>query len=407
LEVHAQSESLVATDVPSGLRPPLRVIRGWVRRKLQSLTDTVQFLEDFSDDTELNGDSAFGNGATQVRISNPAIYQRIALGGLSGAVSGYAEGMWHTDNLIQLIEELVQKPEVMRSIDAGLHRLTHPVSRVAVNFIPGMGRDSVTNGRISFGAMARYVSQLIEAGADDALSLTALRTFCESARSLGLLRLRNFDHVLVTNALASASSLKMAADFGATVTALVSSPEHQLRMREQIQVKHLEKLVVPRFGSMNRIKSKYSRVFTQQLATNNTEKFWQEYLVQLNRILTDDGIAVIETLCQSIPRTNSRIGELNGLGQVIEGEFEPPTIGELVSMLVDEHKFQVMFMEDFTENLVNAANDTRRLISINGPARIPNPPTSIDFRSWDIGIAAAIAHARTDRLRAVRFVLKR
>ncbi len=407
MDVHSQSEALVAPDVASGLRPPLRVIRGWVRRKLQSLADSVQFIEEFADLSDLNAESNFGTGTTQVRITNPAVYQKIALGGLNGAVAGYAEAMWHTENLIQLIEELVRKPEVLRSIDAGLHRLTNPVSRVAVNLIPGIGRDSGANGRISFGAMARYVSQLIEAGADDALSLTALRTFCESARSLGLLRLRNFDHVLVTNAVASASSLKMAADFGATVTALVSSPEHQLRMREQIQARQLEKLVVPRFGSMARIKSKYSRVFTQQLATNNTEKFWQEYLVQLNRILTDDGLAVIETICQSIPSTHSRIGELNGLGQVIEGEFEPPTIGELVSMLVDEHKFQVMFMEDFTENLVNAAVDTRRLISINGPARIPNPPTSIEFRSWDLGIASAIAHARTDRLRAVRFVLKR
>jgi cyclopropane-fatty-acyl-phospholipid synthase len=400
-----QSEPLAGEEV-HGLTSPARVFRSWILRKLAGLTEVVIVLRDGGGEVECRNPNANPNAKRiLITVLNPATYQRIAFLGVNGAITTFAEGMWVASDLRALIHALQANPETFRSLNGGLQRLPQPLARVAGNFITLGATDRLTYLDKALSRLMIHLCRLLDTQVDDSLSLSSLRTVWESVRSVGLLRVRSFDHVLVTHALGPASALKVGGDYGANVIVLVSSPEEQHRFKRAIQAKGSEKQVVVRFSTLGKVRSRYSRILTQLLAGENHAEFWQSYVATLGRVLTDDGIAVVETLCRSPKKFDA--GSSSQSDRQLSKNFSPLSIGEMVSLLVDEHHLQILFMEDFTDAFENAVRDSYKMIlSPVSQEAEPAPDTQLT-RSWEMALAVTESAIAGDRLRAVRLVLKR
>jgi len=68
--------------------------------------------------------------AAQLRVHDPACWERMAWGGTIGAGEAYCEGLWSADDLTAVVRLLARNRAALQGVDAGTARLAEPVRRL-------------------------------------------------------------------------------------------------------------------------------------------------------------------------------------------------------------------------------------------------------------------------------------
>jgi cyclopropane-fatty-acyl-phospholipid synthase len=105
-----------------------RAARGAVRGQLARIGEGhLRVLED----RDVWSAGRAGSGpATTLRVGDPGMWRRVALGGPIGAAEAYMDGLWRADDLVALIRLLARNESAWGGMQTGLAKLTEPLRKL-------------------------------------------------------------------------------------------------------------------------------------------------------------------------------------------------------------------------------------------------------------------------------------
>ena len=323
-------------------------------------------------------------------------FRALLLGGDLGAAEAYLDGEWTTDDLPGLVRLFARNADLLDR-ETWATRLANAANRL----LHARNRNSRAGSRRNIRAHYDLGNDLYETFLDRSMTYSCalfetgdetleeaqekkLRRLAEKAR------IRPGDHVLEIGCGWGSFALLAAREYGARVTGITLSTEQAARARERVSREGLEDRVEIRLVDYRDLPAEgrtYDRVVSIEMLEAVGEEFLPGYFEVVDRLLSPDGIAVI----QSITVPDDRYARYRRRPDFIQKHVFPgshcPSVGAIVAAVSARSHLLVHHLEDVGAHYAETLRRWREAFLANLP-RVRQLGYDERFtRLWDFYLA--------------------
>jgi len=341
---------------PLDASPPgaiTRALRTRVLERLRGLTDSHLEIADGS------GTCEFGErGASlraHVRVSDPAFWRALALGGSVGAAESYMDGGWDCDDLVALVRILVRNRQLLDGLEGGAAALAGALLRAANalrrNTLAGSRRNIAAHydlGNDFFGLFLSqdlmYSSALWAEDPADTLERASVRKL---ERICSRLELAPTDHVLEIGTGWGGFAIHAARHHGCRVTTTTISGEQARLARERVRAAGLAGRVTVLVEDYRELRGRFDKLASIEMIEAIGAQYLETYFAQLTRLLQPQGLAVLQAITIEDHRYQQALRSVDFIKRhVFPGSFIP-SIAAMLSAKARVSDLALIDLHDF------------------------------------------------------------
>ncbi|MDT8894807.1 cyclopropane-fatty-acyl-phospholipid synthase family protein [Halomonas sp. I1] len=274
-----------------------------------------------------------GERCATLRIHHPRAWRRFALGGTIGAAEAYMDGDWDTDDLVTLVRLLAANLE---RVNGGLENGTASLGRWLLRLANGLRRNTLGGARRHIAAHYDIGNDLFATFLDRHHWMYSSAVFphpdasleCASTHKLDLLldRLDVQPHhrLLEIGTGWGGLAIHAARTRGCHVTTTTISEEQYAHTARRLAEEGLTDRVTLLKQDYRELTGRYDRLVSVEMIEAVGRQYLDTYLATLDRLLTDDGLAMLQAITIRDQRFEAASREMDFIKRYIfPGGFLP------------------------------------------------------------------------------------
>ncbi|MDN3553231.1 cyclopropane-fatty-acyl-phospholipid synthase family protein [Halomonas almeriensis] len=268
-----------------------------------------------------------------LHIHRPRAWRRFALGGTVGAAEAYMDGDWDTDDLVSLVRLLAANLErVNRDIEGGMASL----ARWLLSLANGLRRNTLGGSRRHIAAHYDIGNDLFATFLDQHHWMYSSAVFPHPAASLEEASTHKLDllldkldvqphhHLLEIGTGWGGLAIHAARTRGCRVTTTTISEEQYAHTAQRLAQEGLAEQVTLLKQDYRELSGRYDRLVSVEMIEAVGHQYLDTYLVTLDRLLTDDGLAMLQAITIRDQRFKAASREMDFIKRYIfPGGFLP------------------------------------------------------------------------------------
>jgi cyclopropane-fatty-acyl-phospholipid synthase len=291
-----------------------------------------------------------------LRVHRPSFYRSLVRGSI-GAARSYAEGAWDCDDLVALVRLAIRNLDTLDRVQAALA----PVLRPFRNAGEWLHRNTRARSRENIAQHYDIGNDLFELMLDDTMSYsngifeTAQASLHEASiakidRLCRKLQLSPSDHLVEIGSGWGALAVYAAENFGCRVTTTtISAEQHQLAT-ERVRKHGLERQVSVLLDDYRDLRGSYTKLVSVEMIEAIGWQYFDTYFGVCSRLLTADGLAAIQAICQP----HRAFLATRGSSSFINAHVFPggicPSLPSLIEAAEGTGDLQLVGLEDITSS---------------------------------------------------------
>ncbi len=359
------SDSSLTQTAPTPARPgPLTALaRRSVLARLQALAHGSLSIE------ESGERMSFGSGRPQVslRVLDPAFWPAVAFGGTVGAGEAYMDGLWESEDLLELIRLLLRNRPVLDGMERGLARLSAPLRAVAHR----MHRNSRAGSRRNIAAHYDLGNDFYRLWLDETLMYSCALferpglSLAEAQRAkleriCRKLDLKATDHVVEIGTGWGGFALHAAQTRGCGVTTATLSRAQFALARERIAAAGLADRVQVLLTDYRDLTGQYDKLVSIEMVEAVGAEHLETYFRQCSRLLKPDGAMLLQAITIADQRYARALAEVDFIQKhIFPGGFLP-SVTALTAAMTRATDLRTVQLEDIGPHYAETLAHWRR-----------------------------------------------
>jgi cyclopropane-fatty-acyl-phospholipid synthase len=301
----------------------------------------------------------FGSMATfpvraVLRVHRPSFYRSLLRGSI-GAARSYAEGAWDCDDLVALVRLAIRNLDSLDRVQAAMA----PVLRPLRNAGGWLHRNTRARSRENIAQHYDLGNDLFELMLDDTMSYssgifeTAQASLHEASiakidRLCRKLQLGPSDHLVEIGSGWGGLAVYAAENYGCRVTTTTISAEQHRLATERVHRHGLDHRVTVLLDDYRDLRGSYTKLVSVEMIEAIGWQYFDTYFAVCSRLLTADGLAAIQAICQP----HRAFLATRGTSTFIKAEVFPggicPSLPSLIEAAEATGDLQLVGLEDIT-----------------------------------------------------------
>ncbi len=326
--------------------------------------------------SDARGSMRFGNAPfVDIVVHRPRFYRRIAGGGTLGAAESYVDGDWDCSDLVGLVRLLVRERDATQALEGGAALL----AGLATRLLHILTRDNSEYGsRRNIAAHYDLGNQLFERMLDSRMQYSAAMFEGEqddleraSVRKLDAivrkLELNRDDHLLEIGSGWGGLAIYAARASGCRVTTTTVSREQYEYARARVAEAGLAQQIEVLCLDYRQLTGRYSKLVSVEMVEAVGANHLEEYFAALNRLLDDDGLALLQAITIADPHYRSALRSVDFIKRhIFPGSFIP-CVSVLIGAATRESNLVVLNLEDLGADYARTLLAWRRRFDAHWP----------------------------------------
>ena len=345
-----------------------------------------------------------------VHVHRQSFYRAIATGSLGGAYS-YANGDWDSPDLVGLLRLATRNLATIERFQVAVAPLLRPLRAGREWVMRNTRRRSRENiaqhydiGNDLFALMLddtmSYSSAIFERP-DDSLRDASVAKIDRLCRKLGLQR---DDHLVEIGSGWGALAVHAAAQYGCRVTTTTISEEQYKLARERVRSAGMQHLVTVLLDDYRDLRGRFTKLVSVEMIEAIGWRYYDTFFAQCSRLLTDDGVATIQAICQPHRLYLATRGQRPFINSHIFPGGHCPSIEAILGATERTGDLRMVNFEDITRHYPPTLAAWRENLRRNA-GRLPERFDERFLRTWDLYLALCEAGFRERRITDVQLVL--
>lgn len=303
----------------------------------------------------------FGSMATfpvraVLRVHRPSFYRALLRGSI-GAARSYAEGAWDCDDLVALMRVAIRNLDTLDRLQATMAPLLRPL-RSAGDWLH---RNTRARSRENISQHYDIGNDLFELMLDDTMSYSngifehpgaTLReaSVAKMDRLCRKLQLGPSDHLVEIGTGWGGLAVHAAQSYGCRVTTTtISAEQHDLAV-ERVRRHGVEDRVSVLLDDYRDLRGRFTKLVSVEMIEAIGHRYFGTYFEVCSRLLTDDGLAAIQAICQP----HRSFLATRGASTFINSHIFPggicPSLESLIGAAQQTDDLQLVDLEDITSS---------------------------------------------------------
>jgi len=253
--------------------------------------------------TTLVGESPQGGMALTIDIAKPSFYRRLVSGGSLAAGATYIDGLWSTDDLVELIRLFIRNEHALHSVDRGLVRWTRWIPRLWHK----SRRNTVKGSKRNISEHYDLGNEFFELFLDDTMSYSAA-VFPNSNASLHeasvhkldricrKLDLQPTDHLLEIGSGWGGLAIHAALNYGCRVTTTTISRKQFDLAQRRIEAAGVADKVTLLLKDYRHLEGRYDKLVSVEMIEAVGREHLPTYFDACSGLLKPDGLMLIQAI---------------------------------------------------------------------------------------------------------------
>lgn len=352
------TDSVLAYARGGGLRfgaVPARILRGIRSAFLRAVSNigwgSIRVTDPLGVSTI--GHPANPGPAVEITVHDLEFYAHAGLGGSTGAGESYFLGMWDTDQLVDVVRIFAHNAEALVAMDSGLARLGAPVWA----WFHRRRDNSVAGSRANIAAHYDLGNDFFEIMLDASMMYSAaiyptpdadlaaaqqhrLDVICDK------LCLGPEQHLLEIGTGWGGLAIHAARRHGCRVTTTTISREQRAFAERRIAEAGLTDRITVLFDDYRALQGRYDRLVSIEMIEAVGDRYLPEYFATVDRLLTDDGLALIQAITIEDQRYEAYRSSVDFIKRFVFPGGCLPALGVMLDCLRTRTSLQVRHLED-------------------------------------------------------------
>ncbi len=369
-----------------------RICRSALFKKLNDL-HTGQLTVHENNQTHVFG-QGHGELSTSIRIHDNEAFRSIALNGSVGAGESYMTGDWSCDDLPMLIRILARNKDAVDRIDSGLANL----GKWALQAYHRMNRNTEKGSRRNIAAHYDLGNPLFELFLDPTMMYSSgifpheNATMLEAStykldRICQKLQLNANDHLIEIGTGWGSMAIHAAKHYGCRVTTTTISEEQYAWAERRIVEEGLQNKITLLKQDYRALTGQYDKLVSIEMIEAVGHQFLDTYIGTINRLLKDDGIALIQAITIDDQRYEQAKTEVDFIKRYIFPGSFIPCVTAIQQSFTRSSDMKMIHMEDITPHYARTLAAWRERFLANSSAIKALGYDDTFIRLWDFYFA--------------------
>ena len=302
-----------------------------------------------------------------ITIHDSEAYRSIALNGSVGAGESYMTGDWSSEDLPRLIRVLARNKDVVDSIDGGLAN----IGKVALKWIHSLNRNTEKGSRRNIAAhydlgndmfalfldpTMMYSSGIFphESATMEEASVYKLDRICQK------LQLCATDHLVEIGTGWGSMAIHAAKHYGCRVTTTTISEQQYDWAQRRIREEGLEDRITLLKKDYRALEGKFDKLVSIEMIEAVGWQYLSTYTATINRLLKDDGIALIQAITIDDQRYEQAKTDVDFIKRYIFPGSFIPCITAIQNAVTRTSDMKMIHMEDITPHYARTLDAWRQ-----------------------------------------------
>ncbi|WP_019529543.1 SAM-dependent methyltransferase [Dasania marina] len=340
-----------------------------------------------------DNDYCFGSEDEELRaeltIVHPQAYKRLLFGGSIGAAEAYVEGLWQTDNLVNLIRIFSRNLPALKKYEDRFAWLSKPFNLIRHR----SNRNNKSGSRTNIAAHYDLSNEMYRMFLDPHMQYSSaifphadanleqaqehkLRTICER------LQLTPDDHLLEIGTGWGGLACFAAIHYGCKVTTTTISKAQYDIARQRVNDESLQSKVTLLLDDYRDLKGQYSKIVSVEMIEAVGHEFMPEYFNILDRLLEPGGKLLIQAITIEDQRYDEYRTNVDFIQRYIFPGGHLPSVSEICRHIKEQTNMRLNHFVDYGQDYANTLKEWGSRFDKNHDA-ILNLGFSEDFyRLW-------------------------
>lgn len=352
----------VTTAAPPAAASPFR--RALLQR-LALLREGELILRDGGEQWSFG--SAGSGPRAVVEVHDPRAYGQIALGGSVGVAEAYMEGWWSADDLVALVRLFVLNRDVLDAMEGGWARW----AGLLLKAWHAWRRNTLRGSRQNIAAHYDLGNELFRLFLDQRLMYSAA-IFVEAGERLERASERKLARICQKLDLAPGQrlieigtgwggfALYAARHHGVHVTTTTLSREQYDWTRQQVAEAGLGDRIEVLQRDYRALEGRFDRLVSIEMIEAIGHQYLPQYFATVSRLLTDDGLALIQAITIEEQRYRRALHEVDFIKRYIFPGSFIPSVSAMLNALPEHSDLRLLHLEDIGPSYALTLREWRR-----------------------------------------------
>ncbi|RMF14766.1 MAG: class I SAM-dependent methyltransferase [Candidatus Dadabacteria bacterium] len=356
--------------VPERMRSVDRLFRNRVLEELGRIAPGPLVIADEAGAVQLGaGDAA----PVWIDVRRPRFYRRVALGGTLGLAESWIDGDWECADLERLFT-LFASGSAVAELERGGGWLVGRIQRFAQWRNRNTRRGARRNIEAHYDLGNDFYARMLDAtmmyscaiwdNEHESLETAQVRKLDHICRKLGL---TSEHHLLEIGTGWGAMAAWAAAKYGCRVTTTTISPAQHAFATERIQRLGCADRVTVLFEDYRDLKGRYDRIVSIEMIEAVGREGLPTYFRTLDRLLADDGLALVQAIVLNDDRYEQHIRELDMIQKYVFPGSVIPSVSVLAEAARAMADCRLIHLEDIGPHYARTLREWDRRFSASWP----------------------------------------
>lgn len=377
--------------------PALNMVQRFCRQQIFSQLQALQGA--YLIICEAGQEYAFGDAQAELKASmvihDADTYPHIALGGSLGAAEAFMTGDWSSPDLTALIRVMARNIDLTNNVDDSfLNLLVKPLNRLwhlrNRNTSKGSKRNIAAHYDLGNALFETFLDPTMmysagifpHAGATmQEASLHKLERICQK------LDLKPSDHLVEIGTGWGSMAIYAALHFGCKVTTTTISEEQYALAKNRIEKLGLQDKITLLKEDYRNLQGKFNKLVSIEMIEAVGYQFYDEYYATLDRLLTDDGIALIQAITISDQRYERAKKNVDFIQRYIFPGSCIPSVQALQNAMCKSSALRLIHLEDITGHYAKTLHEWRKTFNAREQEIAAQGYDETFRRMWDFYFA--------------------
>lgn len=336
-----------------------------------------------------------GDIHARMYIHDADTYPHIALGGSLGAAEAYMTGDWSSPDLTAVIRVMARNIDLTNNVDDSfLNLLIKPLNRIwhwqNRNTNKGSKRNIAAHYDLGNALFETFLDPTLmysagifpsEHASMQEASLHKLERICQK------LDLKPSDHLVEIGTGWGSMAIYAALHFGCRVTTTTISEEQYALAKARIEKLGLQNKITLLKEDYRKLTGKFNKLVSIEMIEAVGYQFYDEYYATLNRLLTDDGIALIQAITISDQRYERAKNNVDFIQRYIFPGSCIPSVQALQNAMCKSSDMRLIHLEDITGHYARTLHQWRKTFNARQDEIAAQGYDETFRRMWDFYFA--------------------
>ena len=329
-----------------------------------------------------------------VQVHDEDFWGYVGFGGSTGAGQSFFLGLWDTDDLVDLVRILVRNRDALDTMDTGVARIGMPIYR----WFHTRRENSLAGSKSNISAHYDLGNDFFELMLDRTMMYSSA-IYPDADADLETAQRHKLDvicdklalgpdvHLLEIGTGWGGLALHAAQRSGCRVTTTTISAEQHAYATQRVRDAGLEDRVTVLMQDYRELTGRFDRIVSIEMIEAVGHQYFDVYFAQLERLLADDGLALIQAITIEDSRFDEYVRSVDFIKRFVFPGGCLPSVSRIMDSVKRKTTLRLRHFDDISDHYARTLGEWQLRCDANADALVEMGYDRVFQRLWRYYIA--------------------